>query len=70
MKSYTTKRHIEIGKKLTEIASKLENTTEIYTAIAKKLKIGVTTVFNYCNGRIKDGYLAEDIEKLLLTYKK
>ena len=65
MKNYRTKRHTEIAKKLKDVSCNRINPTKDNQRIADKLKIGATTVFNYTQGRIKDGYLAEDILNLI-----
>lgn len=65
MKNYNSKRHLEIIKKLKDANKGTTETTERNTKIAKKLGVGITTVYNYTNGRIKDGYLAEDILNLM-----
>lgn len=48
-----------------EASAKRENPTKDNERIASILTIGTTTVFNYTQGRIKDGYLAENILKLI-----
>lgn len=63
--SYKTKRHTEISSKLKSANKDRNDSTKDNERIAKKLGIGTTTVFNYFQGRVKDGYLAEDILNLI-----
>lgn len=61
MKKYRTTRYATLAKELATLADKRDKPTERNVVIAKKLKVSFMTVSNYISGRIKDGYLAEDI---------
>lgn len=64
-------RHSEVLSKIVASRSKIVNG---YTLVACKLigqNLGISqqTVYNYIQGRIKDGYLAEAILRELKSYK-
>lgn len=68
---YFSDRHKQTREALIEAATQREAPTESNARIAETLGIGTSTVRAYCIGMIKDGYLAEDIFKLIqLELKK
>ncbi len=69
---YFTERHQSIHDKIKKEYQrllKLYSVKSFTDAIGDDLKISPITVINYIHGRIKDGYLAEDILSKLKKIK-
>jgi len=63
-------RHNAIYKKIQESSSTKGSIMYLCEAVAKKLGFTKQTVYNYINGRINDGYLADAIYKEIKKYKR
>lgn len=57
-------------KTISSLKAERKGIMEVCNTVAKSLGISPQTVYNYTQGRVSDGYLAEAILAELKSYKK